>query len=526
MKKIFLIISIILLLGCVVIVHENFDADNKSVLPSIYIESGKIGSDLSNATMKIVDDINDTPKEQLYDGVIEIKLRGNSTIYRAKHPYKIKLKEDANLFNMGSNKHWVLLANDLDHTQIRNQITLDFAREIGMDNASKSRLVSLFINDEYQGVYELAEQVRVDESRVDIYDWDDTFMYKIDGNSIVRHNEEIDTSVPQTGGFLLEGDYLRLENYLKDGEYDENKINNNDEMIDNIFTDWYMPLYFNTPEGVYPDTDLYQYTYNYIQSFEYALYSPDFIYHADDKHYKPANMKVFVDNDKGVNWTYDLKESDYHNEQFDGWKYDDFFDLDSLVNYFLINEITMNWDGMKNSLFLYKDIVGKAYIGPAWDYDWAYSNMNINNIEYMTDTWKNLDKRFFSENENFFYLSTQWYVQLCKNEEFLNAVYDKYWNIRNTAIQELIDSIYEYEDILEYDCKKNDELWGDRYSLRDYDENADYDNCFSDYTGMGYAEAYQFLEKFVNDRVNWLDEQMSSKDTSFDSINTSISLLQ
>ena len=506
--------------------NNNYEIDVNSNLPVIYIESNKIKTEPSLAKMVIYNPIGNELGNQLFSGDIEIKIRGNLTSYRAKRPYKIKLANKANLFGMGKSKHWVLLANDLDHTQIRNHITLDFARSIGMKNTSQSKLVTLILNGEYQGVYELAEHVGVGSSRVDIYDWQDTFS-SIDGkNIIVKHLEDVKTRVPQTGGFLLEGDYYNLEGYIEGNEYDEEVIKDKEKMISNIFTDWYMPFKFNSPEYVYPDTKLYQYTYNYIQSFEYALHSPDFTYHANDEHYKPINMSSYVDDDKRVHWNYDLKESNYHNDQFDGYKYTDFFDLDSLVNYFLINEITMNWDGMKNSLFIYKDTNNKAYIGPAWDYDLAYGNVNDDNVDYIVDTWKNLDGRFFSDYDLHFYLSAQWYVELCKNKEFLDAVYEKFWKIRDNEIQGLIDSVDEYKVKLRYDCKKNDELWGDRYSLRANDENPDYDNCFSDYTGLEYDYAYVFLKRFLTDRVAWLDEQMSSKEKFYDSINEALSLLK
>ena len=54
---------------------------------------------------------------KLYDGKIEIKGRGNSTWGLPKKPYKIKLDSKTNLFSMGKNKHWVLLANYYDSSK-------------------------------------------------------------------------------------------------------------------------------------------------------------------------------------------------------------------------------------------------------------------------------------------------------------------------------------------------------------------------------------------------------------------------
>ena len=53
-----------------------------------------------------------------------IRGRGNSTWTFDKKPYAMKFEESVNLFGMGKNKHWVLLANRLDTTLMRNKHTL------------------------------------------------------------------------------------------------------------------------------------------------------------------------------------------------------------------------------------------------------------------------------------------------------------------------------------------------------------------------------------------------------------------
>ena len=69
--------------------------------------------------------------------------------------------------------------------------------------------------------------------------------------------------------------------------------------------------------------------------------------------------------------------------------------------------------------------------------------------------------------------------------------------------------------LLEYDCKKNDELWGgDRYSSSEIPEES-----FSQYIMLSYKEAYDFLEKFLDERISWLDKQFESIDTLTKSLN-------
>ena len=52
----------------------------------------------------------------LYNGVTEIRGRGNSTWGQPKKPYKLKLDKKTDVFGMGKNKHWVLLANYMDES--------------------------------------------------------------------------------------------------------------------------------------------------------------------------------------------------------------------------------------------------------------------------------------------------------------------------------------------------------------------------------------------------------------------------
>ena len=244
-----------------------------SVLPVLELTvENNIGDNYETGTMVL----SDVSKQVLYEGGLEIKLRGNSTRYLNKRPYKIKLETKSDLFAMGENKHWVLLANDIDHTLIRNKITLDFASAIGMKFASESQLVSLFLNGNYQGVYQLCEHIRVGEERVDIYDWEDYFLAEEWSEELDMKQEEFEeaANTPQTGGFLLEADFYALR----------------ESKLAKVVTNFRQPFYFNTPEEISEDSELVTYTKNYIQSFEYALHSEDYIYNSDDKHYSVLNI--------------------------------------------------------------------------------------------------------------------------------------------------------------------------------------------------------------------------------------------
>ena len=73
---------------------------------------------------------------------------------------------------MPKHKRWVLLANWMDRTLLRNAVTFETARQI-MDWAPRGRFVELYLNGKHQGNYYLCEQIKPDENRVDIDEIDE-----------------------------------------------------------------------------------------------------------------------------------------------------------------------------------------------------------------------------------------------------------------------------------------------------------------------------------------------------------------
>jgi len=100
--------------------------------------------------------------------ISEFSTRGNSTWALDKKPFQFKLQEAADLFGMGSDRSWVLLANGYDETGIRNSLALWLAQQAGIAYTPESQLVDLYCNGEYQGCYLLCEKIQADNARVDI----------------------------------------------------------------------------------------------------------------------------------------------------------------------------------------------------------------------------------------------------------------------------------------------------------------------------------------------------------------------
>ena len=135
-------------------------------LRSVYIQySGTITKDKwqENGTISIVDDAG---KVYFQSDSLSIKGRGNSTWSYPKKPYKIKLKAKEDLLGHGKSKRYVLLANWMDRTLLRNDVSFELARKTSLPWTPSGEFVELYLNGVHQGNYWFGEQIRVEKHRV------------------------------------------------------------------------------------------------------------------------------------------------------------------------------------------------------------------------------------------------------------------------------------------------------------------------------------------------------------------------
>jgi hypothetical protein len=136
-----------------------------------------------------------------------IKGRGNTTwTHYPKKPYKLKFKDKISLFGLIAAKEWVLLANAIDETfGLMNAVAFEAAHRLGMSYTNHSYFVDLYLNDEYQGIYQLTEQVEVKEGRIDIDE---------NNSLLIEMSEEFDEP------FQFRSDILNLPVMIKNPESD------------------------------------------------------------------------------------------------------------------------------------------------------------------------------------------------------------------------------------------------------------------------------------------------------------------
>ena len=99
---------------------------------------------------------------------IEIRGRGHSTWeWYPKKPYQIKFLNDKEILGMPPAKRWILLAEYADKTLMRNKIAFEIGKLSNLSWVPSSEFIELFINDEYQGTYNLTEKIEIHENRLE-----------------------------------------------------------------------------------------------------------------------------------------------------------------------------------------------------------------------------------------------------------------------------------------------------------------------------------------------------------------------
>lgn len=108
-----------------------------------------------------------------FEGTTGIRGRGNSTWSYPKKPYALKLDSKAEILGMPQHKRWVLLANWLDRTLLRNHVAFKIATMTDLAYTPRGQYVDVILNGKPNGCYLLCEHIKVDKNRVNIDELED-----------------------------------------------------------------------------------------------------------------------------------------------------------------------------------------------------------------------------------------------------------------------------------------------------------------------------------------------------------------
>lgn len=178
-----------------------------------------------------------------------------------------------------------------------------------------------------------------------------------------------------------------------------------------------------------------------------------------------------------------LYSYDYDTDDYGYWNY---IDVDNFVDYFLINEFSLNVDAGRYSTYIYKDLSGKFKLA-VWDFNNACDNFPT---DPLTPDQINM-------------VSHTWYFMLCKSEDFVERLLDRYDELRASVLNEtyLLNYIDETLAYLGPAVERNNQRWNDAMTqwepLTPEERNL-----------HSHEEAVYQLKEWLYERGIWLDENI------------------
>jgi hypothetical protein len=450
------------------VAQVNFSSSN---LPIIVIDTHSAGipdEPKILADMGIIDNgpgqrNNLTDPFNDYNGKIGIEMRGStSQTFFPKKPYAFELRDvdnsaiSASLLGMPPEEDWVLIATYNDKTLIRDALAYRLARDLGR-YGSRTRFVELIFRNEvlqngeptfvydYQGIYMLAEKIKRDNNRVNISKLEPT---ELSGDDV-------------TGGYILKIDKSSGNSGAGFISAHPPKGRSGSQAIE---------FQYQYPSYDEIANEQKAYIQNYVRKFEDVLASTTF----DDK----------------VNG------------------YAKYIDVDSFIDFLIVNEVSRNVDGYRLSTFLYKDKEsdgGKLTMGPVWDFNLAFGNANYCSGANISG-WA---YDFNSVCDTDFWLVPFWWQRLLSDRNFKNKLGLRWQELRagklqNSVIFAYIDSL---SDVLKAEAtQRNFTRWP---VLGQY-------VWPNEYVGTSYESEIGWMKNWINSRMLWLDTKMPHVITSAD----------
>ena len=403
-----------------------------------------------------------------YEGKLtHIRCRGNSTFKFKKKPYQIKLAYGASLSGMQKDRTWVLLANVVDRTGIRNEIGLDIARYCGVwKYVPFYQAVDVYLNHDYKGSYLLCEKVEIDSDRLNITDLEEK-TEKLNENLVFSKLKIIGDENPSqgarkyykipkvpkdiTGGYLVKTE--STQRYVTErGAFITNKGQN-----------------FVMQSPTYPSKSQINYIADLIQSIESAIYSNDGIDKATGKHFTKM------------------------------------IDLTTFAYRYVLGEVTDDLDGARG--YFYKDtdsVDPKVYVGPIWDLDYTWGARHTRRDPQRINIYRTTSPAYI------------WYAKTFYHKEFREAADKAYRKKFAPALSILlgkkkdpqgrIKSIDEYAAEVRTSQMCDAIRWPYDYIWKLYPQ-------INKATGNTFDEQVKYLRNYIKQRIPALNRHFRKQDS-------------
>jgi hypothetical protein len=378
----------------------------------------------------------------IYSGNIGIEIRGLTSAGYPQHPYGIETRDAAGLNNNVS-----ILGMPAENDWV---LLSNFNDRTLLKNLMAFKLFGEM--DNYSIRAQLCE-VLIDSSYKGIY---------VIGEKVKRDANRVNIAnlLPtDIAGDSLTGGYILQQNYWNEN----NSFLSNFSPIDHPGFDVHFVYEYPKAEDIQEEQKLY--IASYIDSLETALYSEDF-----------TNPET---------------------------GYRKYMNIESFIDYFLVNELARSADGFKKSVFFHKDKYsngGKLNAGPVWDFDWGWKNMSgVCEIYegYDGAGWAHQNNDCFTDN-----YSTGWYIRLLQDESFRDELRCTYEGYRETMLDTV--SLFAYIDSMGALVMNAQDRHFQKWPILGVSGPA------PDYgiVAETYYDELDSLKSWISKRIIWLDENI------------------
>lgn len=325
---------------------QTLNVCRSSELPAVFITTKSGSLDYIHANKENKESgtirVHEDGEMTLDSALKQIKGRGNATWAFEKKPYNIKFDSKTKLLGMAKAKKWTMLASYADPSLTHNAAGWYLAEKFGLYATSEYRYADLWINGNYVGNYIFCESVEIGSNRIDINDLGSANEDANDGvdlDTLPRGGTGENGSVP-SGTVRGSAKWVNIPNDPEDirGGY----------LLECDFSDRYNAEIsgFVTPSG---------------QCI--TIKEPELASEAEVRYIQSI-----------VNAAFEALESD-DGRNAAGKHYSEYFDMDSFVSMYILQEISKNIDAGLSSFYLYKaEDSDKLTVSPVWDMDHAFGD--------------------------------------------------------------------------------------------------------------------------------------------------------
>jgi hypothetical protein len=395
---------------------------------------------------------------------IGIEMRGKtSQLYSLKKSFAFEFRdnkgeaEEVSVLGMPKDEEWNLIANVVNHwggdswdkSMLFNYVGYTISRKTG-HYASRLDYVELVLNGQYMGLYTLGEKLKKAKYRIAIESNDSlettdnqSFIIAIDkANPLEKEKLKTAKSWDMSNHFH----YTPASSFRSDYGVDRKKLGFEPFNKENKPKE----IYFNYeyPKAKNINSTQKEYIKNYINAFETALLTVDF---AKEKR-----------------------------------NYENYIEVESFIDYFLVNELCKNIDAYRLSTFLHKTKEGKLKMGPVWD-----MNIGFNEGGRIPDNDWVINYQKYVQDDN--WSMPFWWTRLMEDPIYVQKTKERWRQLRKTSLNN--------EVLLDIVNSKNNELsvngaW--ERNARKWDKKGK----------INHTKAVNELQKFLVHRANWMDETL------------------